>query len=234
MKNEDEGFIFGDWPELRAEFAHARRRAYSRVAPARPIAPPRNWICVRPMPLRAMPSEPNSIWNISARSSSSSGISSRFLPKRIPRRNIFCNQTSDACFLQRPVWSSRNAALREAISDRHRRGLSVTAVAAQVPRYCRSVGRSQGAWLDARPNICDSPLPGRNPQRNRRIAHASRGRAVDWRAPGTCHCRELSAYMAYRPGAAHTDADRNLISNIHSRGLNPAGRRSAFWIWRRR
>jgi ethanolamine ammonia-lyase small subunit len=27
--------------------------------------------------------------------------------------------------------------------------------------------------------------------------------------------------MAYRPGKTHTDANRNLISNIHSRGLNP-------------
>jgi ethanolamine ammonia-lyase small subunit len=28
--------------------------------------------------------------------------------------------------------------------------------------------------------------------------------------------------MAYRPGKQHTDADRNLISNIHGRGLSPA------------
>ena len=28
--------------------------------------------------------------------------------------------------------------------------------------------------------------------------------------------------MAYQPQRAHTDADRNLISNIHSRGVNPA------------
>jgi ethanolamine ammonia-lyase small subunit len=28
--------------------------------------------------------------------------------------------------------------------------------------------------------------------------------------------------MAYRPRAGHTDADRNLISNIHARGLSPA------------
>jgi ethanolamine ammonia-lyase small subunit len=27
--------------------------------------------------------------------------------------------------------------------------------------------------------------------------------------------------MAYRPTKTHTDANRNLISNIHSRGLNP-------------
>jgi ethanolamine ammonia-lyase small subunit len=27
--------------------------------------------------------------------------------------------------------------------------------------------------------------------------------------------------MAYRPQPGHTDADRNLISNIHSRGVQP-------------
>jgi ethanolamine ammonia-lyase small subunit len=31
----------------------------------------------------------------------------------------------------------------------------------------------------------------------------------------------LSAYMAYRPRAGHTDAQRNLISNIHARGVPP-------------
>lgn len=39
--------------------------------------------------------------------------------------------------------------------------------------------------------------------------------------PGLATAESLSAYMAYRPGHAHTDADRNLISNIHSRGVNP-------------
>ena len=30
----------------------------------------------------------------------------------------------------------------------------------------------------------------------------------------------LSAYMAYRPRQHHSDANRNLISNIHSRGVS--------------
>ena len=37
--------------------------------------------------------------------------------------------------------------------------------------------------------------------------------------PGLATVESLSAYMAYRPSAAHTDANRNLVSNIHSRGL---------------
>jgi ethanolamine ammonia-lyase small subunit len=38
--------------------------------------------------------------------------------------------------------------------------------------------------------------------------------------PGLATAESLSAYMAYRPAKGHSDADRNLISNIHSRGLN--------------
>ncbi|HKR31746.1 MAG TPA: ethanolamine ammonia-lyase subunit EutC [Terriglobales bacterium] len=37
--------------------------------------------------------------------------------------------------------------------------------------------------------------------------------------PGLATSESLSAYMAYRPRAGQTDADRNLISNIHSRGV---------------
>ena len=38
--------------------------------------------------------------------------------------------------------------------------------------------------------------------------------------PGLATDASLSAYMAFRPRAGHTDADRNVISNIHSRGIN--------------
>src|SRR6202046_4068772 len=40
--------------------------------------------------------------------------------------------------------------------------------------------------------------------------------------PGLATAESLSAYMAYQPRASHTDANRNLISNIHSRGLSAA------------
>ena len=36
--------------------------------------------------------------------------------------------------------------------------------------------------------------------------------------PGLATAESLSAYMGYRPRSGHTDADRNLISNIHARG----------------
>ncbi len=45
--------------------------------------------------------------------------------------------------------------------------------------------------------------------------------------PGLATAKSLSAYMAYRPRPGHTDAQRNLISNIHARGvgLEEAARR---------
>jgi ethanolamine ammonia-lyase small subunit len=39
--------------------------------------------------------------------------------------------------------------------------------------------------------------------------------------PGMSTAESLSAYMAYKPNRSHTDGDRNLISNIHSRGIPP-------------
>ena len=39
--------------------------------------------------------------------------------------------------------------------------------------------------------------------------------------PGLATDESLSAYLAYRPRAGHTDAQRNLISNIHARGVSP-------------
>ncbi len=38
--------------------------------------------------------------------------------------------------------------------------------------------------------------------------------------PGLATAQSLSAYVAWRPLAGQTDADRNLISNIHSRGVS--------------
>jgi len=39
--------------------------------------------------------------------------------------------------------------------------------------------------------------------------------------PGLATAESLSAYMAFCPKSGHTDAQRNLISNIHARGVTP-------------
>jgi ethanolamine ammonia-lyase small subunit len=41
--------------------------------------------------------------------------------------------------------------------------------------------------------------------------------------PGLATADSLSAYMAYRPRRSHSDANRNLISNIHARGVSAQG-----------
>jgi ethanolamine ammonia-lyase small subunit len=113
---------------------------------------------------------------------------------------------------------SRDNDLQIAIGD----GLSVSAVVAQVPsllpllhagaeargwkigrtfvvRYCRvGVLNEIGGLLDPRVAVL---LVGER--------------------PGLATAESLSAYMGYRPRAGHSDANRNLISNIHARGLNP-------------
>ena len=38
--------------------------------------------------------------------------------------------------------------------------------------------------------------------------------------PGLATVESLSAYLAYRPRAGHSDAQRNLVSNIHGRGAS--------------
>jgi ethanolamine ammonia-lyase small subunit len=38
--------------------------------------------------------------------------------------------------------------------------------------------------------------------------------------PGLASAESMSAYMAYQPGGSHSDANRNLVSNIHDRGLS--------------
>ncbi len=38
--------------------------------------------------------------------------------------------------------------------------------------------------------------------------------------PGLATAKSLSAYMAYQPRSGHNDSNRNLISNIHARGLS--------------
>jgi ethanolamine ammonia-lyase small subunit len=101
-------------------------------------------------------------------------------------------------------------------------GLSVAAVVAQVPallplladqarlrgwtfgrpfvvRHCRvGVLNDVGEWLD--PAVVVLLIGER---------------------PGLATAESLSAYLAYRPRPGHTDAQRNLISNIHARGVPP-------------
>jgi ethanolamine ammonia-lyase small subunit len=101
-------------------------------------------------------------------------------------------------------------------------GLSVTAVATQVPRLlpllfegAKTRGWSVGEILAIRHcrvgilnEIGELLAP--------KVAILLIGER-----PGLATAESLSAYMAYRPKPSHTDANRNLISNIHARGVSP-------------
>ncbi|MBI3838236.1 MAG: ethanolamine ammonia-lyase subunit EutC [Planctomycetia bacterium] len=108
--------------------------------------------------------------------------------------------------------------LQVAIGD----GLSAAAIAAQVPALLPllEAGARQRGWTYGRPFA---------------IRHCRVGVLNDIGAlldpqivvlligerPGLATAESLSAYMAFRPRAGHTDAQRNLISNIHARGVDP-------------
>jgi ethanolamine ammonia-lyase small subunit len=100
-------------------------------------------------------------------------------------------------------------------------GLSVTAVATQIPRLvpllcegAKTRGWSVGSIFvirHCRVGILNEIGELLSP----RVAVLLIGER-----PGLATAESLSAYMAYRPKAGDTDANRNLISNIHARGVS--------------
>jgi ethanolamine ammonia-lyase small subunit len=113
--------------------------------------------------------------------------------------------------------SSQNQ-IQIAIGD----GLSVPAVAAQVPSLLPLLYKEAGerGWTVGQTFVIHYCRVGilneigelLNPQ----VAILLIGER-----PGLATIESLSAYMAYRPNQSQSDADRNLISNIHSRGITP-------------
>lgn len=107
--------------------------------------------------------------------------------------------------------------LQIAIGD----GLSVTAVRAQVPQLLPLLidAAKMRSWTVGQPFVV----------RHCRVAILNQiGELLSPKVavlligerPGLATAESLSAYMAYQPNPTHTDADRNLISNIHARGVS--------------
>jgi ethanolamine ammonia-lyase small subunit len=101
-------------------------------------------------------------------------------------------------------------------------GLSVTAVAAQVPSLLPLLeeGARARGWTVGNPFVIRHCRVGVLNEIGELLAPKVVVLLIGER-PGLATAESLSAYMAYRPGNTHTDANRNLISNIHSRGLSP-------------
>ncbi len=110
--------------------------------------------------------------------------------------------------------------LQIAIAD----GLSVPAVSAQVPPLLPLIydGARARAWSIGQTFVI----------RHCRVGILNEiGELLDPQVallligerPGLATAESLSAYMAYRPRRNHSDANRNLVSNIHARGVSAQG-----------
>ncbi len=113
---------------------------------------------------------------------------------------------------------SRGNDVQIAIGD----GLSVTAVAAQVPSLLPLLeeGTRARGWSFGNPFVIRHCRVGVLNEIGELLIPKVAVLLIGER-PGLATAESLSAYMAYRPCKTHTDANRNLISNIHSRGINP-------------
>jgi ethanolamine ammonia-lyase small subunit len=112
--------------------------------------------------------------------------------------------------------STRNCDIQIAIGD----GLSVAAVAEQAPQLLPLLfaGAKARGWNAGNTFVIRHCRVGILNE----IGELLRPQVVVLligERPGLATATSLSAYMAFRPTKAHTDADRNLISNIHERGV---------------
>lgn len=112
----------------------------------------------------------------------------------------------------------RGTTLQVAIGD----GLSAAAVAAQVPALLPllEAGANVRGWSFGRPFVVRYSRVGVLNDIGDRLNPAVALLLIGER-PGLTTAESLSVYMAYQPRAGHTDAHRNLISNIHAQGLLP-------------
>ena len=158
-----------------------------------------------------------------------------FGAERVANLGLFEVQTqvaSKAEYLRRPDLGRKlNDASRELVRERCPResdfqvvigdGLSATAVAAQAPGlldrlHAAAVARG---WSFRRPFLVRYCRVGVMNDVGDLLAPSVVVLLIGER-PGLATAESLSAYMAFRPRSGHTDADRNLISNIHARGVS--------------
>ncbi|HTZ74463.1 MAG TPA: ethanolamine ammonia-lyase subunit EutC [Candidatus Aquilonibacter sp.] len=101
-------------------------------------------------------------------------------------------------------------------------GLSVSAVAAQVPALfpLLAAGAKERSWEFGRSFVVRHCRVGILNEIGELLAPRVVILLIGER-PGLATAESLSAYMSYQPDKSHTDANRNLVSNIHARGLSP-------------
>jgi len=113
---------------------------------------------------------------------------------------------------------SRDTDFQIAIGD----GLSVPAVAAQVPTLLPLLdeGAKARGWKTGPAFVIRHCRVGILNEIGE-LLHPRVAVLLIGERPGLATAESLSAYMAYQPRESNTDANRNLISNIHARGINP-------------
>ncbi|MGA8142913.1 MAG: ethanolamine ammonia-lyase subunit EutC [Candidatus Acidiferrales bacterium] len=111
---------------------------------------------------------------------------------------------------------SQGSDIQIAIGD----GLSVAAVAEQVPHLLPLLfdGAKARGWSAGRAFVIRHCRVGILNEIGELLSPRVAVLLIGER-PGLATATSLSAYMAYRPVKTHTDAERNLISNIHERGV---------------
>src|SRR2546421_12510976 len=110
----------------------------------------------------------------------------------------------------------RGRDLQIAIGD----GLSVSALAAQAPALLPLLvtGATKRGWSVGQPFVVRHCRVGVMNDIGELLAPRVVILLIGER-PGLATADSLSAYMGYEPHAGQTDAHRNLISNIHARGI---------------
>jgi len=111
---------------------------------------------------------------------------------------------------------SRNCDIQIAIGD----GLSVAAVAEQVPQLFPLLfgGAKTRGWIAGNTFVIRHCRVGILNEIGEVLRPQVAVLLIGER-PGLATATSLSAYMAFHPTKVHTDAERNLISNIHERGV---------------
>jgi ethanolamine ammonia-lyase small subunit len=101
-------------------------------------------------------------------------------------------------------------------------GLSAAAIRAQVPSLLPLLEQEAGhrGWRFGRPFFIRHCRVGVLNDVGELLDPAVVALLIGER-PGLATAESLSAYLAYRPRTGHDDSRRNLISNIHARGISP-------------
>jgi ethanolamine ammonia-lyase small subunit len=222
MASTDDSLLAGSWPEIVRKI---RARTPARVLPGRVGAAYRT-------------NTQLDLWqaHAAARDAVRDELDlDSFDPDFIKRWNLFevssAANSKDEYLLQPNLGRTFSEASRARLSERCPRqrdlqiaigdGLSVTAVLAQVPKLLPALcdGAKTRGWTLGQVFAIRHCRVGILNEIGELLAPLVAVLLIGER-PGLATAESLSAYLAYRPNRTHTDADRNLISNIHSRGVS--------------